>query len=101
MVKGVECVTAKLERDRLAELAARTRCEFPKLSDSSEAFSDDPTAIAKLSAAEILAAAAQDFTDEPMVPPPSPSGWRAWRHDTVLLIAFALVALLGVLAIHD
>jgi hypothetical protein len=90
-----------MKQEQLKELTARTRCDFPKLSDQADAFADDdPTAIAKLSAKEILAAAAQDFTDEPVSTLRPPSKWQSWQH-TAVMIAATLVALLAVLAVHD
>jgi hypothetical protein len=92
---GEDPPTTMMPQEQLKQLAARTRGEFPKLSEA-EAFSDDPTAIAKLSAAEILAAAG-----EAVPAAPRHVSWRPWQDSTVLLIACVLVTLLAVLAVHD
>ncbi len=103
---GDEPPTTVMRKEQLTELTARTRCDFPKLSEAADAFSDDPTAIAKLSAAEILAAAGETIAAIPPVeleaaPEPAVTPWQRWQQSAVVWIATALVALLAVLAIHD
>jgi hypothetical protein len=84
-----ERATAVMKEDLVAELVARS-CE-----DDAVLLSNAPTKVAKISAAEIYAAAGV----APAVSARAPGLHRTWSPPAVFVLAAALVALFAVLAV--
>jgi hypothetical protein len=87
--------TAVMKDDLVAELVARSR------EDDVALLSNEPTKVAKLSAAEIFAAAGVAPVDRPAVFARALILQLTWRRAAVFVLAAALVAVLAVLVGHS
>lgn len=85
-----EPATAVMHDDLVAELTARSRDDEPG------PLSDEPTKVAKISVAEIFAAAGLAI-DAPAASAPARGLRLTWRRAAVFVLAAALVAMLSVL----
>lgn len=81
--------TAVMHDDLVAELTARSR------DDDAALLSDAPTKVAKISVAEIFAAAGVAAVDAP-ASAPAPRSRLTWRRAAVFVLAATLVAMLAV-----
>ncbi len=87
-----EPATAVMPDHIVAELTARSR------DDAAEPLSGEPTKVAKISVAEIFAAAGVALVDAPTASAGARGLRLTWRRAAVFVLAAALVAVLAVLA---